>query len=183
MGRKELEQTCEQLNDLAEKLKTEVDAKDRHIKHLTVNARNWSKKFYAGLAKADDAELVSDNQFAEGPAAELELSPADNNKLFDAQVALASSEEEKNRTLELLERVNASNVGLMKKLQVLKAEVTTAKLIQARLQERLAAASQENPVEEHKEAEEAENPSTNDSNSGELEFSPEMKKTLAKYAA
>ncbi|NND00099.1 MAG: hypothetical protein HKN85_07955 [Gammaproteobacteria bacterium] len=48
---KALEQQCAELRELVEKQQGELNENQRHIVHLTENARRWSKKFLYDAAK------------------------------------------------------------------------------------------------------------------------------------
>ena len=176
MARRDLEQTCEQLNDLVEKSSFELERKDQHIKHLTINARNWSKKYHATLGNSDPAEHSS----LDSSSSELGISLESNSQQLAVQQALIKSETEKTRVEKLLLRVNASNGDLLEKVKLLQIELKDAKIAQQRLEEKLAAASLDATTQE---AESEEKPANDESAVVVLEFSPEMQKLLSKYAA
>ncbi len=168
MGRKELEQLCEKLSANSESMSGDLEIKDRHIKHLTANARNWSKRYYADL-EAKTAETIN-NHVA--------------NHALETDKALMNAETENAQLQDLITRVNESNVELMKKLQGMQAKLKTSEMINTRLEERLAETIASAPPPRNTQPSSLKKPlDSADADEYIMEFSQEMQQTLAKYAA
>ncbi|MBT8114125.1 MAG: hypothetical protein KJP04_02010 [Arenicella sp.] len=145
LGRKQLEQTCEDLRLLAEKQKAEITQKENHITVLTQNARKWAKKFREPTYSVPERvirEMEEEaEQYRERTKAELTRIRAQKAELVQRLVAMqiaasdkfGSKEGDADVTYDLVDNHDESQVSEEDK-QVVEMELADA--VKARLAER-----------------------------------------------
>lgn len=93
LGRKDLEIKCQQLIKQSKKKQTELENKERQIKHMAKNIRQWNRKYQ-----------------------ELEMSLSEN-MLERSELHLVERNEETKRLHKMLLKLNYKNSKLKKRLQ------------------------------------------------------------------
>lgn len=181
-SRKELEEKCTRLTELAELQTIEISNRDKHIKILTESVKKWSDRFNQRSVEQDSFADSSSNIQANGGSNSESESASDqaSGRLTPEQ------EEERKRMQDLLIRSKVANSKLVLLLTRLQEDLAAQNaemelLKQARQNQNVHNMENDQPTKE-KDSESTTVKSAAADNYTEPEFSLEMQQTLAKYA-
>jgi hypothetical protein len=181
-SRKELEDKCTRLTELAELHALEISNQDKRIKILTESVKNWSDKFNdKSVEQGPSAEASSNIQATSGADSETQsASDQASGRLTPEQ------EDERKRMQDLLMRSKVANSKLMQLLTKLQEDLTAQnvemeRLKQARQNQNVHSMEKDESAKDQETEGATAKESVGDSDA-EPEFSLEMQQTLAKYA-
>ena len=181
-SRKELEEKCTRLTELAESQALEISNRDKHIKHLTENLKKWSDKFNGKAGEQDLAAESSNNSQSTDSG-----KPESKHESVQASATLTPEQEgERKRMQDLLIRSKVANSKLVQLLTKLQEDLTSQNvemelLRQVRQNQNVHSMEKDVPAAEKDPKSATARASVGESDA-EPEFSLEMQQTLAKYA-